>query len=324
MVYSIALFSFGTIFFFSLGIFYLVSLGFIDNPVKKRLKSLSGDIGENADETNLNVDEDLTARLKEEHAFGKNNKKFTFIRFWAALLEQAGLQCTVAKFFLVILLLYLGSLLCFLVFKFPLWLFPAPALGLIILSVMYLLMRKKKRTHEFNTQLPDCLSLISNVLRAGLGLTAAMEVVGKEMPEPSCVEFHKTVAEMHLGLDLKTAMEHFSQRIHTPEVSLFTAAILLQSEVGGNLAEFLDKLQETIRNRSRLKRELITLTAQVKISSRVVSLVPFLLAIILFLMNGEYMNILFKSPTGHIMIVLGIILQISGFLIMKKMSAIEI
>ena len=286
--------------------------------IKKRLKSVSGD------PDNIDTDVELRLHLSDIFFLDRALKRLQITRFLNRLIQQAGLRWTVGR--IVLLVLFLTSMGYHVanMIGLPSIVSVAIGIGIGIIPFAYVLKKRQTRIRKIEEQLPDCISLFANVLRAGLGLTVGMELVGEEMPEPSSGEFRKTVAEMSFGLDLEHAMEHLTQRVPTPELSLFVTSVLLQREVGGNLAEFLDKLELTIRERFKLRRELKTGTAQVRFSGWIVALIPIIVGGMLFVINPDYMKVLFHNPLGQLMLVIAFILEVFGFLLMKKLTMVKI
>lgn len=206
-------------------------------------------------------------------------------------------------------------------------------LGAIIgalLPNMYVKRLQGKRLLKFNDQLGDMLNLMVNGLRAGYSPMQAMESVSKEMPSPICDEFRRVVQEMQLGVPMERALENLLNRIPSDDLDLIITAINVQREVGGNLAEILDTISYTIRERVRIKGEIRVLTAQTMYSGRFLSMIPFFVMGILYLLNRDYMMQFFLPennsplPCGYIALGVGLLLIISGYFVMNKMGQIEV
>jgi tight adherence protein B len=154
-----------------------------------------------------------------------------------------------------------------------------------------------------------------------------MEAVSRELPSPICDEFRRVVQEMQLGIPMEDALEHLLRRISSEDLDLVITAINVQREVGGNLAEILDVISYTIRERVRIKGEINALTAQGRITAWVISLLPVALVGILFLANRQYVMQFFNPETrtcGIPMIILASIMVLSGFYSVRKMAQIDI
>jgi tight adherence protein B len=197
---------------------------------------------------------------------------------------------------------------------------------------MYLNRSHDKRLTNFDNQLPDMLALMTNGIRAGYSTMQAMEAVSREMPPPINNEFHRVVQEMRLGVSMEDALENLLRRIPSDDLDLVITAINIQREVGGNLAEMLDTISETIRERIRIKGEIKTLTTQVMYSGKFLAIMPLLVIGALFLLNRDYMmqfvapenNNLFGLPCGYISLSIVAIMVAIGYFVMTKIADIEV
>jgi len=185
--------------------------------------------------------------------------------------------------------------------------------------------RQGARLRAFNDQLGDSLNLMVNGLRSGYSVMQAMEAVSREMPPPLATEFSRIVQEVQIGLPLDQAMTNMLRRIKSDDLDLVVTAINVQREVGGNLAEILDVISFTIRERVRIKGEIRTLTAQGRYSGYVISLLPIGLALVLFCVNKPYVSRLFTSGwCGWAMVVCGLLMIGTGFIAIQKIVTIEV
>lgn len=191
--------------------------------------------------------------------------------------------------------------------------------------IIYLRSQQGKRLRKFNDQLPDMLNLMVNGLRAGYSTMQAMEAVSKEMPPPISDEFRRVVQEMQLGLPMDKALDNLVRRIPSEDLDFVITAINVQREVGGPLAEILDTIAFTIRERIRIKGEIRVMTSQVVMSGRILSAVPFVVFILLWFINQEYMGEFFENiACGGIALVVGIIMIAVGYFVMMKIADIEV
>jgi len=191
----------------------------------------------------------------------------------------------------------------------------------------YVKRQQNKRLIRFNEQLSDMLNLMVNGLRAGYSTMQAMEAVSKELPSPISDEFHRVVQEMQLGITMEKALDNLLKRIPSDDLDLVITAINVQREVGGNLAEILDTISFTIRERVRIKGEIRVLTTQVMYSGKFLSLLPLILIGVLYLLNRDYIMTFFKPesvPCGYIALGVAAILIISGYFTMTKLADIEV
>src|SRR3990170_2622711 len=192
---------------------------------------------------------------------------------------------------------------------------------------MYVGRAEKSRLKKFDGQLGDMLNLVVNGLRAGFSTLQALEAVSRELPAPICDEFRRVVQEMQLGLSMDDALDHLLRRIKSEDLDLCVTAINVQREVGGNLAEILDVISYTIRERVRIKGEIAALTAQGRATAWVISAMPIALVLLLWLVNRDYIMQFFNPDTARcgipLLILAGGMIS-SGFIITQKIVAIDI
>ena len=191
----------------------------------------------------------------------------------------------------------------------------------------YVKSQQRKRLSKFNDQLGDMLNLMVNGLRAGYSTMQAMEAVSKELPSPISDEFRRVVQEMQLGVPMETALDNLVRRIPSDDLDFVITAINVQREVGGNLSEILDSISFTIRERVRIKGEIRVLTAQVRASGTLLSIVPIILTVILWFLNRDYLMSFFDGPApwcGWAAFGIVIVMIVSGYFIMMKIADIEV
>ncbi|MEW6093167.1 MAG: type II secretion system F family protein [Chloroflexota bacterium] len=192
---------------------------------------------------------------------------------------------------------------------------------------IYVRRQQTKRLLRFNDQLPDMLNLMVNGLRAGFSTLQAMEAVSKELPPPICDEFRRVVQEMQLGIPMEKALANLLRRIPSEDLDFVVTSINVQREVGGNLAEIMDIISYTIRERIRIKGEIRVLTSQVSYSGKILSMMPVFLVIVLYFLNREYILELFTPQNilcGSIALGTAAILIVVGYFVMTKISQIEV
>lgn len=188
---------------------------------------------------------------------------------------------------------------------------------------IYLRLRIKSRIKRFVNQLGDTITLMANSLRAGYSLLQTMEMVAKETPPPISDEFQRVVHEVGLGINSQEAMQHLLRRIPSDDLDLLISAINIQHEVGGNLSQILDIIGHTIRERVRIKGEIGVLTAQQTISGYVISALPVVLGFVIFFIAPSYITRMFAFP-WVCMPIGSAIMIVAGFLVMRKITAIEV
>jgi tight adherence protein B len=190
---------------------------------------------------------------------------------------------------------------------------------------MYVKRQQTQRLQKFDNQLGDMLNLMVNGLRAGFSTMQAMEAVSKELPPPICDEFHRVVQEMQLGVPMERALDNLLRRIPSEDLDLVITAINVQREVGGNLAEILDTISFTIRERVRIKGEIRVLTTQASYSGKMLSFLPLGVMGILYLMNRVYMMEFFvHGICGYIPLAIAAMLIGAGSFVMGKLADVDI
>ena len=198
--------------------------------------------------------------------------------------------------------------------------------GLMCASVPFIHVwyKRRKRFNSFLEQLPDALDLVARALSAGHAFSESLHMVSTEMPEPIATEFRKAYEEQNLGLSVKLALENLTQRIPLLDLKMCVVAVLIQRETGGNLAEILEKVSYTIRERFRILGDLKTLTTSSRMSAWLLCALPIGVALAVTFLNPDYMSVLWKDPRGHYLIAAALFLQITGMLIVRKILKIQI
>ncbi len=242
-------------------------------------------------------------------------------------LAQADLKLRPAEYFMLIVIACLGvGILAGILFKSVIF-GAIGGVGGIFLPGLYIKQKKSGRLHQFEAQMADMLNLTVNSLRAGYSVIQALESVSKEMPPPVSVEIRRVVQEVQIGLTLDTALENLLRRMSSPDLKLIITAINIQREVGGNLAEILDTISHTIRERVRIKGEIRVLTAQQSITGYLIGALPFALGLFIYLFNPGYVGKFWAPESrtcGIPMLVCGLLLIAVGFIAVQKIVSIEV
>lgn len=242
----------------------------------------------------------------------------------ATQLARADLKLTVSEFVLLTIASTLLAFLLVLLLKRDLFLSTlAGAVG-YFLPRFWVRRRQQKRIKDFGNQLGDAITLLANSLRSGYSLLQSMETVARELPSPISTEFDRVVREIGLGLSYEQAMSNMLRRVPSDDLDLMVTAINVQHEVGGNLAEILETIGHTIRERIRIQGEIRVLTSQQMGTGIIIGLLPFAVGLLLYLINAEYILSLFKEPCGWAMVALVFILLGLGFYIIRRIVSIDI
>lgn len=242
-------------------------------------------------------------------------------------LARADLKIKVAEYFALI---FISTV----VTGFVAWLLqPSNIVSAIIGAVIglfiprfYVKRQQTVRLNKFSDQLGDMLNLMVNGLRAGYSTVQAIEAVSRELPAPISDEFHRVVQEMQIGVSMERALDNLLRRIPSEDLDFVITAINVQREVGGNLSEILDTISFTIRERVRIKGEIRVMTAQVRTSATVLSLIPVFLTLALWFISPEYIGSFFdRGPLcGWLAVVTVIGMIVSGYFVMMRIADIEV
>jgi tight adherence protein B len=240
------------------------------------------------------------------------------------MIQQAGSSMTVGSFLMTMIGVSVGSGLAALVVsqKFLI----AIPVAILAAFIPYLVMRRRRtrRLYAFESELPEAIDLLGRAIRAGHPLSSGMKMVADETGEPISGEFRRTFEENRFGVPFDDAIQEMSDRVDIVDVRILVTAILIQREVGGNLAEVLDNLASVIRARFTIRRQLRVYTAQGRMSGYVLAALPIVVGTIIYLLNPEYGRLMFVHPLGRVLLGVAVIMQIIGFLWIRKIINIDI
>lgn len=181
-----------------------------------------------------------------------------------------------------------------------------------------------RRRNLFVNQLSDCLITVSNSLRTGFSFAQAIDLVSKEMEPPLSDEFAHVMRDISYGMQMNEALEDMEKRVGSSDFSLVVTAVLIQREIGGNLAQVLDNISYTIQDRIRMRREILTLTAQGRMSAWAMSLLPLFIVGAMLLINPNHFDAVLENPIGRIAIGVAVFMEIVGFVVIQKIVAIKV
>jgi tight adherence protein B len=199
-------------------------------------------------------------------------------------------------------------------------------LGIVgwIIPGMWLSRKLASRTKLFADQLPDMLTMLTGSLRSGYGFLYAMTLIEKEMPEPIAGEFGRVIRETALGYSIGDALDHLVERVQNDDLALVVTAVHIQNEVGGSLAEVLETISRTIRERIELKGKIQSLTAQQRATGGLLSGLPFAVGTLIFLMSPDYMSTILQPGWPMLIPVVATVMVIMGNIVMQKVTAIDV
>jgi tight adherence protein B len=241
----------------------------------------------------------------------------------AEQLQRADLKLRTSEYFLI----QMGSTALFALIAFARWgviqAVIAAVIGYLVPGI-YVKYRIGRRLKAFNGQLGDTLTLLSNALKAGYSFAQAIDTVAKNAVAPIGDEFARAVREMNLGGSPDEALGNITKRIASNDFDLVATAYSIHRTVGGNLAEILDNIAYTIRERVRIKGEIQTLTAQARASGTIITALPILLAVFMFFVTPSYFQPMFSNIVGWVLIAIGVFMIFIGNLIIRRIVAIEV
>jgi tight adherence protein B len=240
------------------------------------------------------------------------------------LLRQADMKWSVGR--LIFLTVASGVVLGYLVWaRTGAWLLAVLIMGIAGSGPMvYVMYMRQRRFDRIRSLLPDAIDLMVAAIRAGHSLSSAIGMVSKESPEPVRSEFRQTYDEQNFGLDLRSAMANMIQRLPIHDIRIIAAAVLIQKDAGGNLTEILEKVSHLIREDFRLQRQVRVHTAQGRLTGYILSVLPLILGVLLYLLNPNQMSLLWKRPIGLKMLYGSIVSTAIGMMIIRKIVRIRV
>src|SRR3990170_2916684 len=239
----------------------------------------------------------------------------------AIFLEKAGVPLRVGEYYMI--RYAMGGLFAVIPFIFSQTLFSVfiafilAAVG-YMLPAMYIGSKKRARTARTNAQLVEMLGLVANSLKSGYGLMQSFEFAARQMQPPLALELRRMLRDANLGLSAEDSLNAMGERIDSKDLDMVLIAINIQRTVGGNLAEILDQVAFTMRERERIRGEVVTLTSQQKMTGIVIGGLPVMMFLIFMVMNPGYMSLLFTEMAGRVMLAMAVGLEFLGYLTIKR------
>jgi len=195
--------------------------------------------------------------------------------------------------------------------------------GVGVLPWVVLHVKGVHRSRAFENQLPEVLDTLSASLRAGHGFDAALQTVANDLAEPAAREFRRVLTEVHLGRSLEDSLSDLGQRIRSHDLKFVLDAILIQRQVGGSLAELFELVSETVRSREQFRRKVRALTGMVRASANVLTVLPFVAAVGLTLINPNYMRPLWTTTGGHAMVAIALVMMTLGTITLRRIGTVK-
>lgn len=261
--------------------------------------------------------------LRRDGRLGKRLDVLPFMSAWRSDLQRAGLSWKAKDYVGVIAvaaaIMGIGS---FAVTGSALLALAATALGAVA-PVLFVKRRVTSRSTMLSSQVADTIDLLAASLRAGFSVMQSLELAAQEQPEPIALELQWAMREMNLGMSVDEALARLVDRTQDEDLELVVSAILIQRRVGGNLGEVLGNIAQMIRDRVRVRGEIRTLTAQARMSSWIVGLLPVALGAGLTVMRPEYMSVLWEDSTGQMLTMMAVAMELLGFYVIRRIAAID-
>ena len=303
---------------------YLVfseKVGMRNRRVRERLNALAA---ETAPEEEIFYPILRDDKLSEIPTINRILSKFRFSQKLQRLIDQAGLPMKAGA--LVLGMLSLAGVMFLLVQN----LLHNQLLALVaafiggILPYLYVRRRVRKRKEQIDALLPEAVDLITNALKSGFSLETALRMAAREIPDPLGIELGVAFEEQNLGVSLTEVFSNLGNRVESEDLSLFITALLIHKKTGGNLAEVLEKIGNTVRERFQLEREVKIFTAQGRLSGFILVLLPIVVAIAIWVFNPEYLKILWMEKVGKYLVGIAVIMQLLGIWVINRIVNIRI
>jgi tight adherence protein B len=299
------------------GIYFFVEAPGEKRRLRQRLEMVKSEIalaGPGSSETQL-LRAEVLSSIPSLHRFFL---KIPWMVRLQLFIQQSALDLTAGM--LLTLSLLAGWFAFLISMLFGLSVILASLIGLIGLPIPILIVaiKRQRRFLKFEEIFPDAIDLLGRAVRAGHAFTTGLDLIGKEMPSPVSDEFQRTYEQQNLGLPLRDALENMVQRVPLTDVRIFVIALMIQRESGGNLAEILDNLAHVIRERFKLMRQIRVYTAQGRLSLYLLVAIPPVLGVMIYFMDRDYIMRLFTDPLGIKFLIAGILLQVMGYFVIRK------
>jgi tight adherence protein B len=251
-------------------------------------------------------------------------KVFGGLGGWGTFLEQANSPIDMQTLVLISMGCGMIGPVLGVVYQLPVPLLPVLALVTGPVPLYWLIFRRKRRFAKFGKQLPDALGLIARALRSGHSLNAGLHMISEEMAPPISLEFSRAYEEQNLGIPIETALKSMQRRIPNLDLKFFVTAVSIQRQTGGDLAEIIDKICEVVRERFKILGMVQALTGEGRLSGAVLMALPIALFIAVYIINREYVMLLFTTTMGKQMIGFAIVMQIFGAYVIKRIIDIKV
>lgn len=291
-----------------------------DRTLEQRLDMAAGTSAKDKDTAPVLKDR----RLSTIGLLNKILSQIPFVSTFERAIRQAGLQRRPGEVLLYVPLLFCVAFLFMVLMSSNVLL--AVAVGAIAgcVPILMVFRRKRIRAIAFAEQLPDALDLIRAAIQAGHGFATALMVVANEFPDPIAAEFREVSEETRLGLSLREALRNLNERIDDPDLPMLIIGVLIAEDSGGNLAEVLDNIGHTVRERFKMSRDVRTMTAQGRLSGMVLTALPFIVGLVSYFLNPGYFRPMLTNPIGQYMLVYAFVSILIGHIVVQRIARIDV
>ncbi len=319
LLLSIALFAY----FLFLSIFY--TLFHTEKQVKRRIRRLIDDMdSETSPKKKEKKRKKILQLTRTARKMGAVFSRTNRLNECQQRLTAAGLPLNAEEYVVIrFMIMFIGGMLFYIITGSIIAVIPGLAISWYG-PLWWINRKKERRIRMFNKQLPDTLNTITNSLRAGFSFPQAIKTASEESDAPMSEELAQVLRDIQWGSSMEEALDQLKKRVPSDDLELMIEAVIIQRQVGGNLATILSTIVDTIRERNRIYRQIKTLTAQGRLSGIVIGLLPLVLGVLLFLIDQVYIYTLFSHPLGIGLMIAGIISSIIGFLMIRKITTIEV
>ena len=254
--------------------------------------------------------------------FDRQLERFGLHRRVVAVIERAGLDVSPGA---LVILDVVAAIVAFTLSSMHTSTFRAVLVGVGVAVLPWVVLHVKgvHRSRAFENQLPEVLDTLSASLRAGHGFDAALQTVANDLAEPAAREFRRVLTEVHLGRSLEDSLSDLGERIRSHDLKFVLDAILIQRQVGGSLAELFELVSETVRSREQFRRKVRALTGMVRASANVLTVLPFVAAVGLTLINPNYMRPLWTTTGGHAMVAIALVMMTLGTITLRRIGTVK-
>lgn len=309
--------------------FFTVSFGVIGNVMLRRRNKYEQRLRKFLPHTFSGIEEESQKQKKINvrrffAALGRPFKKASRNTKWERRLAESAIPLKSEEFFaLRVIAAILAILVTLLLGYTGVWLIVSMIIG-YVLPLFYLRWSRRKRLERCASQLAPALGTMASAMRSGFSFIQAMQLIGREVPDPIGPEFERTVREINLGISMEEAFTNLLRRLPNEDLEIVASALLIQRSTGGNLVELLETMEETVRVRIRIKDELHSLTAQGRLSGWVITFIPVVLFFVLNWMDPEFTRPMLEHPLGWALMGFCVMSTLIGLFVMRKLIDIKV